>query len=120
MPENSQLTSDLTSNTVIDRMRDEPDEPQTAAAQSFPASEHAASDLHLVVQQKEILAGRSVTLEHVPLRVFKREFGINSMLPCVTCANRNNTLCRQADHVAGKALQDLKVHIEVRGISHAG
>lgn len=70
--------------------------------------------------KKDVIAGESVTLEHVPPSAFKREFGINSMPLCLTCADCNNMAGRQADQAAVKALQELKAHIKIRGVSHAG
>ena len=70
--------------------------------------------------KSEALAGKSVTLEHVPPKSFQREFGIRSMAACLTCADCNNSAGRQADQLALKALQTPKVRITIQGIPHAG
>ena len=70
--------------------------------------------------KNDVLAGESVTLEHAPPRAFKRDFGINSMPLCLTCANCNNTAGRQAYQEAIQALRAPNVDINVRGVSHAG
>lgn len=70
--------------------------------------------------RKEVLAGKLVTLEHVPPKSLKKVLSVSSIGACLTCSDCNHTAGRQADQLAAQALKEPKVHVQIGGVSHVG